>query len=319
MRPHPGKGRIFHSLESVEVEPRPIHLAIGMFDGLHLGHQSVIEAAIHSARREDGRAGVLTFWPHPSRLFRPDDPTPQIMNGEDKAAFLLEAGVDFAVIHPFTRDFAGLEATVFLSFVRARLPGLRSVYVGENWRFGRGRSGDVALLVRLARSEGLTVFSAPRLNLNGQPISSTRIREHLLRGEIVEANELLGYAYTSLGTVSQGRQLGRRLGFPTLNLTWRSELNPPHGVYAVRVDTVDRGCAREGVANFGLRPTLESTQTEPTLEVHVLDDCPWGPGDVLRVEWLDFVRPERKFPDLEALRQQVGRDIETVRTKRFPV
>ncbi|MEZ5276352.1 MAG: riboflavin biosynthesis protein RibF [Opitutaceae bacterium] len=307
-------GRIFQSLESVELEPRPIHLAIGMFDGLHLGHQSVIEAALHSARRVNGLAGVLSFWPHPSRLFHPENPTPQLMNPEDKGSFLLEAGLDFVVIHPFTRAFAELEAGEFLPFVRSRLSGLHSVYVGENWRFGRGRSGDVAELVRLARKEGLTVFSAPRINHNGEPISSTRIRGHLLKGEIAEANELLGYGYTSFGRVSEGRRLGRRLGFPTLNLVWRAELNPTFGVYVVRVHSADRSVVRDGIANFGLRPTLGLDQVEPTLEVHVLEDCPWGPGDDLRVEWLDFVRPERKFPDLEALRIQISRDIEVVRS-----
>lgn len=306
--------RIFQSLDSVQVDSRPIHLAIGMFDGLHLGHQSVIEAAIHSARRSDGLAGVLTFWPHPSRLFRPDRPTPQIMNPDDKVAMLLDHGLDFTVVHPFSDGFAGMDATGFLPFVRERLPGLRAVYVGENWRFGRGRSGDVKQLVALARGEGITVFSAPRINLNGEPISSTRVREYLADGATAEANELLGYSYFSRGRVVPGRQLGRKLGVPTMNFDWRTELQPAFGVYAVRVGA-EGGDTREGIANFGMRPTLRAEHVEPALEVHVLGECPWGVGDDLRVEWLEFIRPEQKFDSLEALRMQIGRDIDAVRSR----
>ncbi len=305
--------RIFQDLDSVRVESRPVHLAIGMFDGLHLGHQSVIEAAIHSARRSGGLAGVLTFWPHPSRLFRPESPTPQIMNPDDKVAMLLELGLDFAVVHPFSEHFAGMDADGFLPFVRSCLPDLHSVYVGENWRFGRGRSGDVRQLVERGRSEEITVFSAPRVNLNGEPISSTRIRRHLINGEMAEANELLGYSYFTRGEVHPGRQLGRKLGVPTLNLDWRSELRPAFGVYAVRVGLDESPERVEGIANFGLRPTVEAESEQPVLEVHLLGDCPWGVGDELRVEWWDFIRPEKKFDDLTSLRSQIQKDIGLLR------
>jgi len=308
--------RIFHSLEAIDLPPGPIHLAIGMFDGLHLGHQSVIESAIHSARRSNGLAGVLTFWPHPSRLFRPADPTPQIMNPEDKKAFLLALGLDFVVVHPFDAEFARLEAEGFLPFVRSRIKRLSAVYVGENWRFGRGRSGDVKRLVELATAQDLTVFSAPRINLNGEPISSTRVRNHLLKGEIADVNELLGYCYFSIGTVVPGRRVGRTLGFPTLNLEWRSELCPAHGVYAVRVCASEGGETRDGIANFGLQPTVDAGESVPRLEVHVLEDCPWNSGDRLKIDWQGFIRSERKFGSLEALRAQIILDIEKVRKRR---
>jgi len=308
--------RIFHSLDTIDLPPGPIHLAIGMFDGIHLGHQSVIESAIHSAGRSNGRAGVLTFWPHPSRLFRPLDPTPQIMDPKDKEAFLLALGLDFVVVHPFDADFARLEAEGFLLFVQSRIKGLSAIFVGENWRFGRGRTGDVRRLIELATALGLTVFSAPRINHNGEPISSTRVRNHLLRGEITEANELLGYCYSSLGTVIPGRRVGRSLGFPTLNLEWRSELHPAYGVYVVRVSAIGGGETRDGIANFGLQPTVSPGDSAPQLEVHVLDDCPWDTGDRLKIEWLGFVRPERKFDNLDALRAQILLDVENVRARR---
>ena len=308
--------RIFHSLDSIDLPPSSIHLAIGMFDGLHLGHQSVIESAIHSASRSSGLGGVLTFWPHPSHLFRRTDPTPQIMNPEDKVAFLLDLGLDFVVIHPFDAEFARLEAEDFLPFVRSCIKGLNAVYVGENWRFGRGRKGDVKRLIELAAAQDLTVFSAPRINLNGEPISSTRVRNHLLKGEIADANELLGYCYFSLGTVVTGRRVGRTLGFPTLNLKWRSELQPALGVYSVRVSASEGGGIRDGVANFGMQPTVNAGESVPQLEVHVLGDCPWGSGDRLKVEWQGFIRPERKFDSLEALREQIVLDVGEVRKLR---
>lgn len=308
--------RIFHSLEAIDLPPGPIHLAIGMFDGLHLGHQSVIESAIHSARRSNGLAGVLTFWPHPSRLFRPADPTPQIMNPEDKDAFLLALGLDFVVVHPFDAEFARLEAEGFLPFVRSRIKRLSAIYVGENWRFGHGRTGDVKRLIELATAQDLTVISAPRINLNGEPISSTRVRNHLLKGEIAEVNELLGYCYFSIGTVVPGRRVGRTLGFPTLNLEWRSELRPAHGVYAVRVSASDDGEMRDGIANFGLQPTVNTGESVPRLEVHVLEDCPWNSGDSLKIDWQGFIRSERKFDSLEKLRAQIILDIEEERKRR---
>ena len=307
--------RIFHSLDAIDLPPGPIHLAIGMFDGVHLGHQSVIESAIHSARRSNGLAGVLTFWPHPSRLFHPEDPTPQIMNPEDKNAFLLALGLDFVVVHPFDAEFARLEAESFLPFVRSRIKALSAIFAGENWRFGRGRTGDVKRLIEMATAQDLTVFSAPRINLNGEPISSTRVRNHLLKGEITKVNQLLGYCYSSLGTVVPGRRVGRTLGFPTLNLEWRSELHPAYGVYAVRVCAFDDGETRDGIANFGLQPTVNAGESIPQLEVHVLDNCPWKSGDRLKVEWREFIRSERKFDCLDALRAQIVLDVEEVRAR----
>lgn len=300
----------FHSLAEASLPARPLHVAIGMFDGLHLGHQAVIESARHSARRDGGLAGVLTFDPHPSRLFRPEAPVKMLMPAELKSWYLESVlGVDFVVQEPFTREFAGVPAEEFLPRLRAALPNLHAVYVGENWRFGAGRCGDVASLVRNGRDVGVRVFSAPRINLDGDPISSTRIRAHLAGGELSVVNALLGYSYLSLGKVVPGCQLGRMLGFPTLNIEWEPECAPVAGVYAVRVRGRDQHAtdARPAVANYGVRPTVE-TEGRPLLEIHVLGACPWSTGDELLVEWQHFLRPERKFVDLPALRAQIEMD-----------
>jgi riboflavin kinase/FMN adenylyltransferase len=288
--------------------PAPLHLAIGMFDGVHLGHQSVIESAIHSARRSGGLAGVLTFWPHPSALFRPEQPTRLLMPPEMKRAVLGRLGLDFVIEQEFTREFAAVDAREFVALLKRSLPTLSAVYVGENWRFGRGRTGDVAVLIEEARRVGVAVFSAPRLNHNGAAISSSRIRELLAAGALAEANALLGYSYFAEGEVERGRQLGRTIGFPTLNLAWAPDFQPCFGVYAVEVP-VGPGRPLRGVANYGLRPTV-GTETRPRLEVHLLDDSPLTYGAKITVNWLHFLRPESKFGSVDELRAQIARDRE---------
>jgi len=298
----------FAGLAQTSLPMRPLHLAIGMFDGVHLGHRAVIEAAVQSARRTGGVAAVLTFSPHPSALFRPESPTPMITDWPTKVAMLGRLGVDAVITEPFTPEYAKIEAEAFLPHLRGKLPQLAAVYVGENWRFGRGRRGDVALLVAEARKCGLTVLSAPRVNFDGEPISSTRIRGLLAGGDVALANSLLGYTYTARGVVRPGKRLGRTIGFPTLNLTWSPELRPCLGVYAVRVLGPNSGAALPGVANYGLRPTVEQT-SEPRLEIHLFGTCPYGDGDEITVEWVRFLRPEAKFGGLDQLREQIGRDV----------
>ncbi len=297
----------FTGLPNVVLPSRPLHLAIGMFDGVHLGHRAVIEAAVQAARCSGGQAAVLTFWPHPSVYFRADNPTRLIMTPAAKARVLGSLGVEAIITQNFTPEFARIPAEDFLANLKQWLPQLAGVYVGDNWRFGRGRTGDAALLVREGGKLGLSVVSVPRVAASGTPISSTRIRELLASGDVVGANELLGYTYAAEGVVTPGKQLGRTLGFPTLNLEWAPDLRPRHGVYVVRVLGAKSATALPGVANYGLRPTVEQAQA-PRLEVHVLGECPYGAGDTLTVEFLRFLRPEMKFGGLEELRAQIAKD-----------
>lgn len=299
----------FSGLEAVRLPPRPLHLAIGMFDGVHLGHQAVIESAVHSARRSGGLAGVLTFWPHPSALLNPAGRTRMLMDPEMKGRVLRDLGVDVIITQPFTPEFARIPADAFLPHLHAALPQLAGVYVGENWRFGAGRLGDVERLLALASREQVPVVSVPRIGCNGAPISSTRIRDALEAGAIEEANLLLGYSYFAEGVVAPGLRLGRTLGFPTLNVPWQPELQPRFGVYVVRVSG-EAEPPHPAVANYGLRPTVAATGG-PLLEAHVLGPCPFGPGSRVTIEWLEFLRPEQKFSGVDELRAQIGRDRET--------
>jgi riboflavin kinase/FMN adenylyltransferase len=299
--------RQIDGLENAHLPARPLHLAIGMFDGVHLGHRAVIDTAIQSARRSGGLAGVLTFWPHPSALFNPLTATRLIAGPELRARLLAETGVDFVITQPFTPEFAGIEAEAVLPFLKKHLPSLNTVYVGENWRFGKGRRGDIQMLVAEGRKNRLSVVSAQRINHNGEPISSTRIRACLEAGEIEDANALFGYTYFADGVVSPGKRLGRTIGFPTLNIPWEPALRPRFGVYAVRVSGDKTPVPLPAVANYGVRPTVEQSD-QPRIEAHVLTTCPFDAGDGVRVEWLKFLRPEKKFSDVTELSHQFARD-----------
>ena len=300
----------FHNIEDVRLPAKPLHLAIGMFDGVHLGHRAVIDMAVQSARRSGGLAGVLTFAQHPTALLRPDSQTRLIYDAATKSHMLIEAGIDVVIMQRFTPELALVEAEGFLPLLLKYLPHLATVHVGENWRFGHGRRGDVAMLVaqaREARQHRLAVVSAPRVNENGEPISSTRIRASLQAGEIEDANLMLGYNYFAEGVVTPGKALGRNLGYPTLNLVWEPGLRPRFGVYAVRVIGKNAAGKFPGAANYGLRPTVEQSE-QPRLETHLLGPCPFAGGDKIRVEWLRFVRPEMKFSSVEELTAQIARD-----------
>jgi riboflavin kinase/FMN adenylyltransferase len=297
----------FDSLDRLDLPVRPLHLAIGMFDGVHLGHQAVIESAVHSARRSDGLAGVLTFWPHPSAVFNPDGATRMLMTPEIKARILFKLGVDIILQQTFSREFAGITVDAFLPYLLDRLPHLKGIYVGENWRFGAGRKGDVRGLLAEAAKHRLSVLSVPRILWDGEPISSTRVRDCVAAGRMEEANMLLGYSYFAEGVVMGGRRLGRTIGFPTLNLQWAPALKPCYGVYAVRVKGDSGGPAFPAVANYGLRPTVGQADA-PLLEANLLDACPFAEGNTVTVEWLSFIRAEQKFADLQMLREQIVRD-----------
>jgi len=315
--------RQFPSLESVDFpKTTPLHLAVGMFDGLHLGHQAVIAKAttcakakaLQAAHADGGIAGVLTFWPHPSHLLRPDAATRMLMRPTDKARVLEKLGVSALITQPFTRDFAALEAEAVLLHFKRALPGLAGIYVGENWRFGRGRRGDLALLKAQGAAHGVEVVGLPRVEFEGEPISSTRIRAAIESGKIEHANAMLGYPYFAQGVVASGRGLGRTIGSPTLNIEWHPELQPRYGVYAVEVSRVgEEGGPLPGIANYGLRPTV-GTQLVPQLEVFVLtEECHWDKGDELLVELRHFIRSEQKFSGLEALTTQIAKDTTTAR------
>lgn len=286
-----------------------VHVAIGVFDGVHAGHRAVLASAAAAARETKGEVVALTFEPHPSRLLRPASPVPLILNRGQKETRLAEAGADRVVHQAFDAAHREIRAADYVGWLRARFPGLSSLHVGDNFRYGQGREGDAARLALDSAAAGLRAEIVAPVRIDAEVTSSSRIREALLAGEIAKANAMLVRPYEAEGAVEPGRQLGRTLGFPTLNLRWQPELIPAHGVYAAEVVTPS-GVAEPAVANWGVRPTVDAAAAEPLLETHLLR--PSGPapvpGDGIRVRWLGWIRPERRFGDVGELRAQITAD-----------
>lgn len=294
---------------------RPVFLCIGNFDGVHRGHRALLDLAKNAASADNGLCGVLTFSPHPEVFFRGNGAVKLIYSQAAKAKLFERAGMDFAIFYPFTKEFAALSADEFLPHLREFIPTLAGIFVGENFCYGARRSGDVATLKRGAGALGIRVHALSPVLFEGEKISSTRIRECLEAGNTEAANAMLSENYCASGTLEPGRQLGRTIGFPTLNLPWRPELRPRFGVYAVRVKWIREGETHVfgGVANYGVRPTVErECVPDPLLEVHLLSLPEGAPvpnyGDFIEVEYLHFLRPEKRFESLDALKAQLAQD-----------
>lgn len=303
--------KVIRQLPELGGLPGPLHAAIGVFDGVHLGHQAVIQSAIDSAQKAGGTPCVVTFDPHPVRVLAPAY-APRLLTSTAHKLRLLEAsGASATLVLEFDRAFSETSATNFVEQLHAKAPRLERISVGVDWRFGRGGDGNVALLETLGRKLGFQVSAIPTLMIDGSPVSSTRIREAVAGGDFAVAQSLLGRPYTVLGTVIEGRKLGRELGFPTANLTVHSEQLPPTGVYAVEIDHGGRRLA--GVANLGYRPSVEGEAARRLLEVHCLDWQGDLYGQDLEVRFVRFLRPEKTFDDLESLKRQIQKDSEEAR------
>ena len=307
-------------VEDIQKMPQtssPVHLAIGMFDGIHIGHQAVIEACVNSAQNSAGNAAVLTFWPHPSKILRPEAPVPQIMTLESKLWTLERKGLHFAIVQGFKNEFANLRAEEFVAYLKKYIPTLKSLFVGQNFRFGKGRKGDVTLLQKTAIEEGVHLVSMEHCKYDGEVISSTRIRNLLKENRFNEIPNLLGHPYTVMGQTAPGRKVGRKIGYPTLNIDWAPELKPPYGVYAVRMVCHQKhkklGTPVAGVANYGIRPTYDLGD-DPVLEVHLFEAMDLEYGSHVAIELIEFLRFERKFTDQDALIRQISEDVSRAKT-----
>jgi riboflavin kinase/FMN adenylyltransferase len=292
---------------------RKVSVAIGTFDGVHLGHQQVIRQAVADARQHEGLAVVVTFDRHPNSIVAPDRVPPQIYSQPQKLRALASLGADATLVIPFTREFSALPAEDFIRVLVAQLAPVQSICVGSSFVFGRKRSGDVALLQRLGAELGFDVHGLAAVALDGEMVSSTRIREALRAGEINRASQMLGREYALAGLVTHGDEMGRKLGFPTANLDVRGLLVPPSGVYAAHASVA--GTRHRAAVNIGLRPTLASPVPELRVEAHLLN----FQGDLYDQEMeLTFVaklRDEQKFPSLDELRAQITRDVAAARGK----
>jgi riboflavin kinase/FMN adenylyltransferase len=294
-----------HRLDELPSLGQPLHLALGVFDGVHLGHQAVIAKAVEAAANEGGLAGLLTFDPHPIQVIAPAKAPSSLLETLDHKARVVSAlGVGLFIPLHFDVAMASMEAGDFIEQLAAT--PMRTIAVGEDWRFGRGREGDVSLLRREAEKRGFQLEAVPPVMFDGDRISSTRIRQAIHDGNLDEAARMLGRRYAVSGPVVAGDQLGRQLGFPTANISTGNLQLPPAGVWAVQVSDSD-GRSRNGVANLGTRPTVGGGKR--VLEVHLFDFSGDLYGRNLEVVFEKHLRPEMKFPSVEALREQISNDV----------
>ena len=308
--------RLFRHHTEIPVEARGAVVALGNFDGLHLGHQKVIGEALRLAAELDAPCGVLTFEPHPRAYFQPDKPAFRLTPFRIKLRQLDAIGVDYLYLLSFDRAMAQRSPESFIVEVLGQ--GLEPIHlvVGYDFVFGKGRSGNAAMLGDLGRAAGFAVTSVPAAaDAEGVVYSSTKVRERLAAGDPLGAARILGRPWEIEGRVESGDKRGRLLGFPTANVAIGGYLQPALGVYAVKAG-IDEGRGTrwlDGVANLGRRPTVGGTRVQ--LETHLFDFAGDLYGRHLRVALIDFIRPERKFDGLEALKAQIAADSAEARAR----
>ena len=290
----------------------PVALTIGNFDGVHLGHQAMLDALLYAARERGLPPCVMTFEPHPREFFAPDQAPTRLTSLREKLELLAARGVARAHICRFDYAFAQISADDFVS--RILVSGLRAQWllVGDDFRFGSRRAGDVVTLRQASARFGFAVESMASVTLDGERVSSTAVRTALVAGDLDRASRLLGRAYSISGRVVRGQGIGHKLGFPTANVQMKHNRPPLAGIFAVELSGFGERTLR-GVASLGVRPTLEA-KGKPVLEVHLFEFDGSLYGRHVRVDFLRKFRDEEKYADLAALTRQIGIDVENARS-----
>ena len=298
--------RITHGFNSLNA---PHAVTIGNFDGLHVGHQTMLARLQHIARARNLPTCVLSFEPHPREFFTPADAPARLSSLREKADRLHQLGIDRLHIFHFIRPFAALNAAEFIQRVLVDTVHARYVLVGDDFRYGAQRAGDFALLANSGPTLGFDADALPTVELAGERASSTAVRNALAAGDLAHASRLLGRPYSICGRVVHGDQLGRELGYPTANIQFKLNRPPLAGIFAVTVSGIN-GQTLPGVASLGVRPTVKNAGAVPVLEVHLFDFNTDIYGQRVRVDFLHKLRDEAKYPDLPTLVAQIGRDVE---------
>ena len=289
----------------------PVALTIGNFDGVHLGHRAMVGLLTEAASQRRLVSCVMTFEPHPREFFAPDRAPTRLTSLREKLELLGKLGVEQVHVRRFDYDFARVTAAEFVERVLVAGLGVRWVLVGDDFRFGARRQGDVAMLREALAPKGVEVAQLPTVLLDGIRVSSTEVRERLARGDLHGAAQLLGRPYSISGRVVGGEQLGKRLGYPTANLQMKHNRPPLTGIFVVEVLGLGQQ-PLQGVASLGVRPTVKDGGP-PVLEVHLLDFARDIYGTHLQVRFLHKLRDEEKFADLDVLKRQIARDVEDAR------
>jgi riboflavin kinase/FMN adenylyltransferase len=303
--------KVIASANELKQEAQRICIAIGMFDGVHLGHQQVIRQAISDAEQFEGVSLVITFDRHPNAVVAPDRLPPLIYTLPQKLRVLEGLGVTATWLIQFDEAFSAKSGEAFIREVARDFAPVQSICVGSSFTFGHKRSGNVSLLQSLGSELDFTVHGISALSLDGQVVSSTRIRDAVRTGQLDAASQMLGRSYSLAGKVTPGDKLGRQLGCPTANLAVSGLVTPPSGVYAVHANVLGR--TFRGAANLGFRPTLGNAAPQFQVEAHLLDFNGELYGEEMEITFVKKLREEQKFPSLEALKEQIQKDIKSAR------
>ena len=305
--------QIIRQASQLNTGSRKVCLAIGMFDGVHLGHQQLIRHTVLDARQHHALAVVVTFDRHPAAVLAPERQPALIYSLPQKLRAIGQLGVDAVLLLEFTRDFSRQTGEEFVRELVRGFGQLQGICVGSNFTFGYQRSGNVGLLKSLGEQLHFGVHGLAAVSLDGKIVSSTRIRDTIRKGELDAASQMLGRACSLAGRVVEGDKLGRKLGAPTANVDVTGLVVPPHGVYAVHA--LLNGEPHPAVVNIGSRPTLQAAQSALRCEVHLLDFEGDLYGAELEIVFIEKIREEQKFDSLEALRTQIHADIQAARER----
>jgi riboflavin kinase/FMN adenylyltransferase len=284
-------------------------LTLGNFDGLHLGHQELVKTIIRRSKETGALSMVVTFRPHPLKILAPDKCPPLISIYEEKIRLFEKLGIDVLVKIPFTLEFSAMSPEEFVRDILCATLGAREIFVGYNYRFGKGREGDIQTLKELGAKYGFAIREIEQLAIDGEVVSSTKIRTLLRDGLVEHAAKLLGRTYAITGIVVKGDGRGKSLGFPTANIAPKHSIIPADGVYAVRLMVRERGY--DGIANIGLRPTFGKKTL--AIEVHVFGFNEDIYGEDISLYFIKKIRDEKKFKDAAALVNRIRSDIDTAK------
>jgi len=297
--------RLFHGTDNAEIQ-RPTVLTLGVFDGLHLGHQLIMQTVVERARAAGTVPTVITFEPHPRAVLHPESAPPLLQTFDQKIEALGTLGIEQTIVIHFDERFARVRAEDFLKDTVSDRLQAKEVYLGRGFAFGHNREGNIDLLRRVSHHLGFLADEVTEVRLRGQRISSSRIRELLLQGRVNLARRMLGRPYGVEGRVIRGAERGQQLGFPTANLHPQNRVIPRRGVYVTA--TLIDGQWRQSVTNIGVRPTFEGDDTT-AVETFVMDWSGDLYGDVIRVRFLRRLRDEKRFNSVDELRGQILRDV----------
>ena len=291
-------------------EPCPVALTIGNFDGVHLGHQSLLNELKAAAKARSLKTAVVIFEPHPREFFTPQDAPARLSSLREKLEMFELLGIDRVHVCRFDAEFAQMSAAYFIHALHEKLSA-KYVLIGDDFRFGSKRTGDFALMEKIAEQQGFEVEAVKTVKNDGVRISSTAVRAALAAGQMRRAHDYLGRPYSISGRVVHGDGVGKKLGYPTANVQMKHNRPPLSGIFVVEVHAAEFGVLR-GVASLGVRPTLKH-DAKPVLEVHLFEFDQDLYGKTLRVEFLQKRREELKFPDVIALTKQIALDVENAK------